>query len=130
LSCISAPVIAFVGCIHLIGHYNFVPVFAMTTGVIVIESMRLMVSDIFAASGRVGASVATMHYIRSLLVLPSVGIVVAVVHRPSLVIVLAAFLSVAALQFAAALVHARHDVAYFGASAKNSELRNAMGQGT
>ena len=52
MSCLSAPFIAFVGCNGLLGHRNFWPIFVMTTLLIAIESTRLMVSDIFAATGR------------------------------------------------------------------------------
>jgi O-antigen/teichoic acid export membrane protein len=130
LSCLSAPVIAFVGCSGLLRHSNFLPAFVMTTLLIAIESTRLMVSDIFAAVGRVRASVATMHYIRSLLVLPFLALVAFALGRPSLVAVLAIYLAVAAVQFTVALIHSRRDVAIFRFSAGISTLRKALGQGT
>jgi O-antigen/teichoic acid export membrane protein len=130
LSCLSAPLIALVGCNGLLGHSGFLPAFVLTTLLIIIESTRLMVSDIFAAAGRVRASVLTMHYIRSLLTLPLVALVVFVVSRPSLVAVLATYLAVAATQFTVAVILARHDVAIFRFSAGISTLRKAIGQGT
>jgi O-antigen/teichoic acid export membrane protein len=129
LSCLSAPLIALVSCNGLLGHSDFLPTFVMTTLVVVIESTRLMLSDIFAAAGRVRAAVATMHYVRSLLTLPLVALVVFAVSRPSLVAVLAAYLAAAAMQFALTVVHARNDVAIFGFSAGISTLRKAIGQG-
>ena len=41
-----------------------------------------MLSDIFAAVGRVAASVATMHYIRSTMVLPVIGLVAITLESP------------------------------------------------
>jgi O-antigen/teichoic acid export membrane protein len=129
LTSVSAPVIALIGCHALLGHDNFWPVFVLTTVLIAVESARLMVSDIFAAAGRVRASVATMHYVRTLLTLPLVAMVVFAVHRPSLTAVLAAYLAVSVVQFTVALVHARHDVAPFGLSTGIATLRTAFRQG-
>ncbi|MEI6253193.1 MAG: hypothetical protein WCP30_10335 [Mycobacteriaceae bacterium] len=130
MSCLSAPFIALVGCNGLLGHRNFWPDFVMTTLLIAIESTRLMVSDIFAATGRVRSSVATMHYIRSVLVLPIVAAVTYFLSHPTLVEVLAAYLAVATLQFTAALVHARRDIALFGSTGGITTLRKAIGEGT
>jgi O-antigen/teichoic acid export membrane protein len=129
LSSVSAPVVALIGCHALLGHSNFWPVFVLTTLLIAVEAARLMVSDIFAAAGRVRASVATMHYVRTLLTLPLVAIVVFAVHRPSLTAVVAAYLIVSVLQFTAALIHARHDVAVFRLSTGIETLRTAVRQG-
>ncbi len=130
MSCLSAPFIAFVGCNGLLGHRNFWPIFVMTTLLIAIESTRLMVSDIFAATGRVRASVATMHYIRSALVLPIVAAVTYALSRPTLVEVLAAYLAVATLQFTVALVFSRRNIALFGPTGGIRTLRKAIGEGT
>ncbi len=130
LTCLSAPVIGLVACNALIGHANFVPAFVLTTLLIALESIRLIVSDIFAAAGRVRASVATMHYVRSILTLPTVAIVVFAIGHTTLVAVLAAYVAVAATQLVVALVHARNDVSYFNFSGGISTLRAAVGQGT
>lgn len=130
MSCLSAPFIALVGCNGLLGHRNFWPAFVMTTLLIAIESTRLMISDIFAATGRVRSSVATMHYIRSVLVLPIVAALTYILSHPTLVEVLAAYLAVATLQFTAALVHARRDIALFGSTGGITTLRKAIGEGT
>ena len=130
LSCLIAPLIALVGCNGLIGHANFIPAFVLTAVLIAVESTRLMISDIFAAAGRVRASVATMHYIRTVMTLPLVALIVFAVSRPSLVAVLASYLAVAAVQFAAALLAARNDVAIFRFSASIATLRKVIGQGT
>jgi len=129
LSSLTAPLIALVGCNGLIGHSNFVAAFVLTTVLIAIESTRLMLSDIFAAVGRVRASVATMHYIRNVLALPLVALIVFAVSRPSLVAILMTYLAVSAIQFTAALVHARNDVAMFRLSASLATLRAVIGQG-
>lgn len=130
MSCLSAPFIALVGCNGLLGHRNFWPDFVMTTLLIAIESTRLMVSDIFAATGRVRSSVATMHYIRSVLVLPIVAAVTYFVPYPTLTEVLAAYLAVATLQFGVALIFARRDIALFGSTGGIATLRKAIGEGT
>lgn len=130
LTCLSAPVIALVACNALIGHANFFPAFILTALLIALESIRLIVSDIFAAAGRVRASVATMHYVRSILTLPLVAVVVFAIGRTSLVAVLAGYVAVAALQLVVALIHARDDIAIFNFSAGFSTLRTVVGQGT
>jgi O-antigen/teichoic acid export membrane protein len=130
LSCLSAPFIALVGCNGLLGHSNFLPVFVLTTILIALESTRLMLSDIFAAAGRVRASVATMHYIRSVLVLPIVALVAFTLSRPSLVAVLATYLAIAAAQFTVALIHARNDVAIFRSAGGIATLQKALRDGT
>lgn len=129
LSCASAPVIAFVGCNGLIGLSNFVPAFVLTTLLIITESTRLMVSDIFAAVGRVHASVATMHYIRSFLALPFVAFVVFTLGRPSLLAVLATYLAVAFVQLTVALWHGRSVITFLGFADSVSTVRTAIGQG-
>lgn len=129
LSVVSAPVIALLGCIGLRGHSIFVPAVIMTALLVAVESVRLMVSDIFAATGRVGASVATMHYVRSFMVLPFVAFIVFVVGNRSLIAVLATYVAVAATQLVVALIYARRDVAMFNFSPGTS-LRAAVGQGT
>ncbi len=130
LTCLSAPVIGLVACNALIGQANFVPAFVLTTLLIALESIRLIVSDIFAAAGRVRASVATMHYVRSILTLPTVAIVVFEIGHTTLVAVLSAYVAVAATQLVVAMVHARNDVAYFNFSGGISTVRTAVGQGT
>lgn len=130
LSCLSAPVIALVACNGLIGHANFLPALVMTTLLIAIESTRLMISDIFAAAGRVGASVATMHYVRSLLTLLFVTILLLAHSVVSLIAILGTYLVAAFLQFVAALVHARHEIAIFEFSGGIATMRTTIGQGT
>lgn len=125
----TAPFVAFFATAGLIGHGDFVPSFLLTTAIIVIETLRLILSDIFAAYGRVPASVATMHYIRSTMVLPVVGVVAFAMERPTLTILLTAYVAVAAVQFVVALYFARHDVA-ITKSVGIASLRAAIGNGT
>lgn len=129
LTCASAPLVAVVSCNGLLGHPNFLPVVALTTGLIIVESTRLMLSDIFAAVGDVPASVATMHYVRSLLTLPLVTLVLFALSRPSLVSVLATYLVAAAIQFVLASLRARRYVAFFDLSTGPHTLRNTIGRG-
>jgi O-antigen/teichoic acid export membrane protein len=130
LSCLTAPVIAFIGCNGLFGHGNFLPALVMTTVLIVIESTRLMISDIFAAEGRVRASVATMHYVRSLVVLPFVIIAVYVFNDPSLLAVLGTYLAVAAVQFLVALAQVNRYASLFESTGGLATLRKAVKEGT
>jgi O-antigen/teichoic acid export membrane protein len=125
----TAPIVAAVATAGLIGHGNFLAAFLLTSAIIVIETLRMMLSDIFAAVGRVPASVATTHYIRSTMVLPVVGLVAITLQRPTLTILLGAYVAVAAVQFAIALWFARRDVAVFR-SAGVASLREAIGKGT
>lgn len=129
LSSLSAPLIALVACNGVFGRPEFVPAFALTALLIVVESTRLMLSDIFAAAGRIAASSATMHYVRSLLVLLFVAFVVLVLHQLSLVAVLETYLAVAVAQLVVALVFARKDVAILPFVIGISTLRAAVGQG-
>jgi O-antigen/teichoic acid export membrane protein len=129
LTGLSAPLIALVGCNGLLGHDDFLPVFIMATFLIAIESVRLLIGDIFAAAGRVRASVASMHYVRSLLVLPFVALVLFAVGRPSLILVVSTFLAVSAVHFAFTVVHVRHDVKMLKFSDGMSTLRLAIRQG-
>lgn len=125
----SAPVVALAATAGLIGHGDFIPALLLTSTIITIETVRLMLSDIFAAVGRVGASVATMHYIRSTIVLPVVGLVAITLEKPNLITLLATYTVVAAAQLAVALAIARPNVAFLG-SAGIASLRRAIDAGT
>jgi O-antigen/teichoic acid export membrane protein len=129
LSSVSAPVIGVFGCIGLIGHSNFLVVYLLAVLLIATESIRMMVSDIFAAAGRVQASVATMHYVRSVAAVPFVALTVLLLGHETLEAVLGTYLVVAVIQFAVALIHARHEVAIRTLRAGFSTLRTAIGQG-
>ncbi len=129
LSIITAPIIALIGCAAMIGQPGFVAVFVLATLLIAVESTRLMLSDIFAANGRIKASVATMHYVRSILALPVIAATVFTLGHESLDAVLATYFAVAAIQFAAALFHARGDIALPAFGPIFSTLRTALGHG-
>ncbi|WP_123028237.1 lipopolysaccharide biosynthesis protein [Mycolicibacterium stellerae] len=130
LSCVTAPIIAVIGLNGLFGHASFFPAFVMTTLLIIVETTRLMISDIFTATGRVHASVATMHYIRSVIALPFVVALVFGLHHKSLFAVLGTYLAVATVQLAIAVVHARKDISYFDISGGFATLRTATKEGT
>jgi O-antigen/teichoic acid export membrane protein len=125
----TAPIVAFCATFGLIGHGNFIPVLVLTASIIMLEAVRMMLSDIFAATGRVVASVLTMHYIRSALVVPVIALVAVLAERPTLVTVLAAYAAVSAVQLALALWFSRHDVSMSG-SAGLSAVRAAVSSGT
>lgn len=125
----TAPFVAFATTASLIGHGDFVPTLVLTSVIITLETARLMLSDIFAAVGRVTASVATMHYIRSTLVLPVVGLAAFLVERPTLVTVLSTYAVAAAVQLAVALAGARKNIA-FARITDIAELRTVVGAST
>lgn len=129
LSAPSAPIVALCATWALVGHGNFVPALLLTTAMIAIESVRMMLSDIFAAYGRVRASVFTMHYVRSAMVVPVVGLVALTMERPSLIDLLAAYAGVSAAQLMVALWFARHDVALRGPAGPTS-IWSAITAGT
>lgn len=114
LSVLSAPVVALFATAGLISHGDFPYVFLLTTVVIIIETVRLMLSDIFAAVGRVSASVMTMHYIRSVMVLPAVGVVALMSEKPTLTVLLITYAGAAAIQLVGAVWFARTEVSWFG----------------
>ncbi|BBY17243.1 hypothetical protein MLIT_28350 [Mycolicibacterium litorale] len=128
LSVISAPVIAVLATWALRDSPHHLPVVVLTAAGIVAESLRLTLSDIFAAAGRVGASVATTHHIRSMVVLPVVGAIAVAVAHPTLLEVMASYTAVSVLQLCAALVVGRHDIA-FRAGGGVATLRGALGAG-
>jgi O-antigen/teichoic acid export membrane protein len=106
----TAPIIAVCATVGLIGHGDFPEALLLTTAMIILEAVRMMLSDIFAAVGRVTASVATMHYFRSAAVLPVVGIVAFGLDDPSMMNLLSAYTGVAAIQVVVALWFARTDI--------------------
>jgi O-antigen/teichoic acid export membrane protein len=129
LSASTAPVVAVIATIGLLppdGRY--LPVVALTVVLIVVESVRLTLSDVFAALGRVRASVATTHHVRSALALPLVCLAVLLAERPTLTGILAVYFGVAAVQVAVALLAARADVALRGPGSVGG-LRQVMGSG-
>lgn len=115
LSALSAPVVAVVATIGLLPPTSrYLPVVALTITLIIVESVRLTLSDIFAAAGRIRASVSTTHHVRSVLALPLVGFAVLISERPTLTGIVAVYCGVAAVQVAVALLVARRDVALLG----------------
>jgi O-antigen/teichoic acid export membrane protein len=125
----TAPVVALFASIGLIGHGNFLPVFILTSSIIMIETVRMMLSDIFAGLGRVAASVATMHYLRSIMVVPVVGVVAITFERPTLVTLLATYAAVSAVQLVVALWLGRKEMSLAGSQGTGA-LRAAFSAGT
>ncbi len=69
--------VALVSTIPLAGRSSRWPVVAVAAGLVVVEAVRLTVSDVFAAIGRIGWSVATTHSIRAIGSVAAVGLLVA-----------------------------------------------------
>lgn len=107
LSLASAPLVAVIATFSLRGTPHYLPTVALTAVIIIAESMRLTLSDVFAARGWIGASVAATHHVRSLLVLPVVVITAASVRAPTVLQLVAAYACVACLQLGVLTVLAR-----------------------
>lgn len=105
----TAPVVALCACLGLIGHPNFVPALLLTAAILMAETVRLMLSDIFAAFGRVKASVATMHYVRSVMIVPVVGLAAVAYEQPTLLTLLSAYAAVSVVHLVIALWIGRDD---------------------
>jgi O-antigen/teichoic acid export membrane protein len=114
LSVLSAPVLAFAATAGLLGRPDQLPALGLTAVLLVTETLRLLLSDIFAAVGDVRGSVATTHHVRTVVVLPALGAVVAMVAHPDLVQMLSVYSVVSVLLLAFALVRARHVITVFG----------------
>jgi O-antigen/teichoic acid export membrane protein len=111
----TAPIISFCATAGLLGHGNFPGAFLLTTAMVFIESVRMMLSDIFSAFGLVFASVATTHYVRSAVVLPVVTTVTALSPHPTLSQMLVSYSLVALIQVIIALIAGRTDIAFMHA---------------
>ncbi|SKX55822.1 polysaccharide biosynthesis protein [Mycobacteroides abscessus subsp. abscessus] len=110
LSLITAPFIGLIATWPLRGDSQYWPVLLLTVAVVVVESMRLTLSDIFAAHGRVGMAVLTTHHIRSTIVLPAVALLLFAFDKSSLTEVLGVYTAVATIQLAIALTVGRAEV--------------------
>ncbi|KUI39752.1 teichoic acid transporter [Mycobacterium sp. GA-2829] len=126
LSTVSAPVVAVIATWSLRGQAHYVAVLTLAATAIVAESVRLTLSDVFAATGRVRASVATTHHVRSMLVLPLVGMVAFAVPAPTLLEVTGVYTVVACLQLGVALAGAR---SHLTLARGGVPLRGAIGAG-
>lgn len=97
LTALTAPFVAVITTIRLAGDGGrFVVVAALTASLVILETVRLMASDVFAATSRVVASVATTHHVRSILALPLVAALVRLVDQPTLTDVLLVYLAAGA----------------------------------
>lgn len=128
LSLASAPLVAIVATFSLRGAPHYLPTVALTALIIIAESMRLTLSDIFAARGRVRASVAATHHVRSLLVLPVVVITAASVSSPTVLQLLVAYACVACLQLAVLTVLVR-SVLSLRTGGEIGVIRSVLGDG-
>lgn len=108
LSLLSAPVLALASTAALIDRPGHLAALALTSVLLVAETLRLMLSDVFAAVGDVRASVAATHHVRTIAAAPALVAVVALVPHPTLTEVLAVYTAVAVLLLLGALFRARH----------------------
>ena len=76
LSVVTAPVVAWVATVVV--REDRALVIALVVAMIVLEALRLTISDVYAALGRITWSVAATHHSRSILALLAMGVVVLV----------------------------------------------------
>jgi O-antigen/teichoic acid export membrane protein len=108
LSMLSAPVLAFASTAALLSESGHLTVLVLTSILLVAETVRLMLSDVFAAVGDVRASVATTHHVRTMVVLVPLVIVVVFVPHPTLIEILAVYAAVSVLLLLPPMLRARH----------------------
>ncbi len=108
LAVASAPVIAVLSTASVAGSASHGTVLVLVTVLLVAETLRLMLSDVFAAVGDLAGSVAGTHHVRSVVVLPPLLVAALVLPRPDLVVVLAVYAAVAVLLLLVAAHRARH----------------------
>jgi O-antigen/teichoic acid export membrane protein len=107
LSALSSPVIAFVSTIGLLGRSGQAAAIVLTAVILVAETVRLLLSDVFAAVGDVRGSVATTHHVRTVVVLPALAVLVLAVPNPTLTEMLSVYCVIAVALMVVALWHGR-----------------------
>jgi O-antigen/teichoic acid export membrane protein len=127
LSVVSSPVVALVATIGLLGRPEHITVVALTSLILVAETLRLLLSDVFAAAGDVRGSVASTHHVRTVVALPALLAVALVSARATLVEMLAVYAAVSVLLLAVAVARARSMIEFRGASGHG--LRATVGTG-
>ncbi|MGW0036468.1 lipopolysaccharide biosynthesis protein [Gordonia sp. NPDC003376] len=111
ISAVTAPFVTVVATWAFRGQPGYAAVVVMTLVVVVAESMRLTLSDIFAATGRVRMAVATTHHVRSGIVLPALAVVLLLAHSRSLAVVVGVYTVVSVLQLTIAMTIGRDELA-------------------
>jgi O-antigen/teichoic acid export membrane protein len=128
LSALTAPIVAVIATAGFTGGMSaHIILVAISSILVVCESLRLMLSDIFAAHGRIGASVAMTHHVRSMVVLPFV-LLLFTIRSPSLLLIVTVYAAVSGTQLCLALITARHEFKLWGPKSHLS-LRSAMREG-
>ena len=114
LSALTAPIVSVLATAGFTGRTSaHLALIAITSVLVVCESLRLMLSDIFAAHGRIGASVAMTHHVRSMIVLPFV-LVLFTMRSPTLFLIVAVYAIVSGTQLCLALISARREIQLWG----------------
>lgn len=124
LSVCTAPVVAVLAGAGASGRPGHLLVVCGTAALIVLETVRLTLSDVFAAHGLVRWSVAMTHHVRSVLVLPLGLVVVLVSSASSVLLLVEVYLAVSAALLAVGVVRARHLIAIRGAGAVSMMVRS------
>jgi len=126
---ISAPLVAAAATAGLFGTPQFVPVLVLTALLVVLESVRLMLSDVFAANGMVRSAVATTHHVRSVVVLPGLVACAFLMARPTLIAMLVVYVVIAALLIVAVAAPARRCVSLSGRGMPGTTVRAVLAAG-
>ncbi len=116
LSVLSSPIVAGIATLGLVGEPGHAAVLALTSVILVAETLRLLLSDVFAAVGDVPSSVLTTHHVRTVVVLPALLAVTMLDSRPALVEMLAVYAVVSVLLLAIGVARGRGMIAVRGAS--------------
>lgn len=127
LASVTAPIVAFVAAAGALGGPDHLMIIVLIVALVVLETVRLTLSDVFAAYGAVRWSVFMTHHVRSVLVLPLLAVAVAV--APTVVGLLLAYVVASAALLCAGLVRAWPIVTVRGTRPIPMVL-NAIGTGT
>lgn len=122
---VSSPLVALAATAGLIGRPDFWPVAALTALLVVLESVRLMLSDVFAASGLVREAVLTTHHVRTLVVLP-VLLVTIQLAEPTLMMLLLVYAATGVLLILVVAGPTRRCVQFTGRSVLRGSVRATL----
>jgi O-antigen/teichoic acid export membrane protein len=126
---VTAPAVAVAATVALLGQASFWPVTLVTAALIVLETVRLMLSDVFASIGEVGLSVTATHHVRSIVVLPALVAVAVLMDRPTLTAMVITYLVAGLLPLLAVVPAARRAIDLL-ARPPHGAIRQALIAGT
>ncbi|MBW0114573.1 lipopolysaccharide biosynthesis protein [Pseudonocardia abyssalis] len=126
LSAGTAPVVAVLAGASAAGRPGHLLVVCGVAVLIVLETVRLTLSDVFAAHGLVRWSVAMTHHVRSTVVLPLTLVLVLLPSASAVLSLIGIYVAVSALLLLIGMVRARHLVTIHGAGAASMVVRSVV----